>query len=291
MEQDGSVKSAAVAEFWDATGTEIDYTIRLGGGHYIDATDGYYSEIEAFLSTPGHYANLLHLGISSLGHCWRSRLVVDADDSQTSHGEWQSAFPVCNNQTPPEEPPGCGCTPILLDLDGNGLHLTDTSDPVSFDIDGDGLIDQQAWTAAGQSDAFLALDRDGDGLITSGRELFGDSTPMASGVKAANGYEALFEYDRLSRGGNEDGLVNSGDSVFVSLLVWLDGNRNGVTDAGELSSVINAGVLSFECQYSERRRHDRYGNTFRYQGRAWVTNPAGLPRAAPTYDVLFKLAE
>jgi hypothetical protein len=88
-------------------------------------------------------------------------------------------------------------------------------------------------------DGLLAMDLNHDGKITSGAELFGSSTLLANGQKAADGWAALAQYDS-----NGDSSIDSQDDVFDALKVWQDANGNGVTDAGELRSLKDVGVTS-----------------------------------------------
>jgi hypothetical protein len=69
--------------------------------------------------------------------------------------------------------------------------------------------------------AFLALDRDGDGQITSGEELFGNHTLEGS----ANGFEALQRTAMESNGGVRRGSVSADDPVYAQLLLWTDRNQ------------------------------------------------------------------
>ncbi|WP_155524580.1 hypothetical protein [Oleisolibacter albus] len=98
--------------------------------------------------------------------------------------------------------------PLILDLDGDGVETV--APGKIFDIDGDGRLDATAWT--GSSDALLALDRNGNGRIDNGTELFGDQNG------AANGFEELARYDD-----NGDRAIDAGDSVFTRLIL-LDGD-------------------------------------------------------------------
>lgn len=62
-----------------------------------------------------------------------------------------------------------------------------------FDHNGDGIATATSWVSG--ADGLLVLDRNGDGVINSGRELFGDSTLLSNGSTARHGYEALAEFD------------------------------------------------------------------------------------------------
>lgn len=126
-------------------------------------------------------------------------------------------------------------SPLILDLDGDGIEITPLSGAITFDHDADGVRTGTAW--AGADDGLLVLDLDGNGLIDSGRELFGNNTLLVNGQKAADGYAALRALDA-----NADGLIDAVDAQFAALHVWRDLDQDGVSDAGELQSLEAAGV-------------------------------------------------
>lgn len=128
--------------------------------------------------------------------------------------------------------------PLVLDLDGDGVETSGPNDPgsnVYFDATGAGVRVRTGWVKP--DDAFLALDRNGNGLIDSGRELFGDSTPLSFGGNAIDGFDALAQEDT-----NSDGWVDAADAHFADLRLWRDLNQNGVSDAGELFTLAEVGV-------------------------------------------------
>jgi hypothetical protein len=108
-------------------------------------------------------------------------------------------------------------------------------------------------------DVWLARDRNQNGSIDNGSELFGNTTRRQDGTIAEHGYAALADLDS-----NQDGEVDRFDPAFVNLLVWSDRNRNGVSEAGELRSATAAGIRSLSVNYRESRRRDQWGNQFRY---------------------------
>ena len=165
---------------------------------------------------------------------------------------------------------------------GDGFRLTDAAGGVSFDFGGDGRPDRISWTAAASDDAWLTLDRDGNGRIDSGRELFGNLTPQPPSIQK-NGFLALAEFDKPGRGGSEDGVIDSSDAVFASLRLWQDTNHNGVTEAGELHARSQLGLKSLDLGYKESKRVDEHGNRFRY--RAKVKDVRGAQLGRWSWDV------
>ena len=178
-------------------------------------------------------------------------------------------------------------SPILLDLDSNGFHLVGLEEGVDFDMDGDGVVERLGWTRGDQLDAFLCNDRNGNGLIDDGTELFGNFTPLAGGGRAANGYLAVRELDTPALGGNGDGYLNEADSGFHALCLWIDLDHDGATDEGELTSLTEMGVLEVEHEYTVTRRRDRHGNLFALKSRGWMEGSGGSERRLQTYDVFF----
>lgn len=130
-------------------------------------------------------------------------------------------------------------SPLILDLDGDGIEITALSGAITFDHDADGRRTGTAW--AGADDGLLALDLDGNGLIDSGRELFGNNTVLASGQRAPDGYAALRALDT-----NADGMIDLRDAQFAALRVWRDLDQNGVSDAGELQSLEAAQISQID---------------------------------------------
>jgi Ca2+-binding RTX toxin-like protein len=124
-------------------------------------------------------------------------------------------------------------SPIILDLDGDGVEMKKLKKGAYFDVDGDGHADRVGWTGTG--DGFLVIDRNGDGKITDGSEL----TFGAEDANARNALDALSALDN-----NNDNVIDDKDARFGELKVWVDANRNGVTDTGELKTLTELGIKS-----------------------------------------------
>ncbi len=136
--------------------------------------------------------------------------------------------------------------PITLDLNGNGIQLTSYRDGARFDITGTGKAVSTAFVTGG--DAFLAIDRNNNGTIDDGTELFGDQNG------SRNGFEELRKLDS-----NGDGRVTAADRDFSKLLLWKD-NGNGITEPGELVSLTDEGITEIDLGYRNVNEAAANGN-------------------------------
>ena len=191
-----------------------------------------------------------------------------------------SAFPVLliavlPQSAPPSPPPSAMFISVDPKLDS--LRLTSPAAGVSFDIDVDGDLEQVAWTEPGAAVALLAIDRDGDGRITTGAELFGSFSVL----RAGNGPNALIETFKAT-GGPLSGAVQSGHKLYQQLLLWVDKNHNGISEGSELRPLKEA-FTALGLGFVRQHRLDQHGNLFRYVG--WAELRTEGPEQGRAKDV------
>jgi hypothetical protein len=121
--------------------------------------------------------------------------------------------------------------PLAFDLDGDGIEITNTNNGVMFDHNNNNVKTNTAWLSG--NDAWLTLDKNKNGVIDNGAELFGDNTIKQDGTTAKDGIDALKDLDN-----NQDGIINNQDIQFANLKLWQDTNQDGISQQTELKNFI-----------------------------------------------------
>ncbi len=143
--------------------------------------------------------------------------------------------------------------PISVDLDNDGIETVSSENGVYFDLDASGTAEKTGWIAP--DDGLIVMDRNDNGTIDNGQELFGDATVLQNGEIAETGFEALAEQDT-----NEDGIIDSSDENFDKIKVWQDTNQDGVSQVDELRSLDEAGIRKIHLDYLNVNIDDGQGN-------------------------------
>jgi len=130
-------------------------------------------------------------------------------------------------------------SPLILDLNGDGIRTVGIDGGVKFDLLATGHAANVGWASA--QDGFLVNDINHDGVINDGSEMFGVATKLANGSLAHDGYQALAAQDT-----NHDGVINAADMSYASLQVWTDTNQDGISQASELHSLKDLGITQLD---------------------------------------------
>ena len=213
------------------------------------------SELESALSASGINTNGLEEKISdAYEDCEEMHDAYNNanDDAQ----EYRDSFDEDGNYMDPDKNAGDGMggaagdagnaegakvDPLILDINKNGFDIETKKYGAHFDLNCDGFAEKINWT---RKDAILALDKNHNGAIDDGSEVFGDYHLLADGIKAKNGFEALAQYDT-----NGDGVIDENDEIFDQLRLWVDENGDGVSDQGELKSLKDMHIKAINLDY------------------------------------------
>lgn len=160
-------------------------------------------------------------------------------------------------------------TPLMIDLSGQGLLLSDADRGANFDLKGNGEVVRTAWPMRSDN-VFLGLPN-AQGRIESIHDLFGANTIGPDGKTSQNGFVALAKYDL-----NHDGVIDSKDEVFSKLVVWSNTTRDGISRAEQMKTLDEIGIASIHLSYRVSPANDMHGNEFRQQ--SFVTMKDGSKR-------------
>jgi hypothetical protein len=189
-----------------------------GTADYVDGHPELYQEMKDIFNNP---ANLKEW--TDIWDFFNKEYNID----HTVNDLWQQA----RNWVPRRDP-------LVLDLDGDGIETVGISSTthILFDHNNDGIKTGTGWVKG--EDGLLVLDRNGNGVIDNGSELFGDSTTV-NGVNATDGFSTLRAEDT-----NKNGTFNAGDTNFTNVEVWQDTNQDGISQTNELHTLSELGIKS-----------------------------------------------
>ena len=177
-------------------------------------------------------------------------------------------------------------SPIIIDVSGEGFHLSDAIDGVWFKVFPTQRREYQvAWPLKESRNGWLVLDRNGNGVIDDFSEFFGDLTPQPNPPpgQQRNGFLALRVFDTPEYGGNDDGMISAQDAIYNKLRVWIDDNHDGVSQPEELHTLTSLGIAAISLNYTLSSQIDSNGNIFRYRSK--IRDSAGGDSAQIIYDV------
>lgn len=224
---------------------------------------------DLLMATPLLYANNYNdLNVASSSMC-------NTAPAQTSKNSDLEEVPSSGTSTE-----DCGCEqarteePLMVDLNNDGLALSDLNQGARFDITGSGVKDLVSWPLKAD-DVFLVRDLNGNGLIDGGQEMFGDQTRLKNGTYAVHGFAAIADIDS-----NRDGQIDASELRMNKVMVWADVNRNGISEREELF-YADATIASISLAYKVKQDRDHVGNLLFASSTAKLTNS----KVVPVHDV------
>jgi hypothetical protein len=249
VERQGQTIPDALQNLWRNIVTEPGNTFDQAVGFFSDALgDGVFSETVADFSLDVTGS----IELAGLVKTFFQMLATSAQNYLNIAVWARSFFLFAKNWVWPRDP-------IILDLDGNGLETVGLAANIHFDHDGDGVLTKTGW--AGKNDALLVWDRNTNGSIDTGAELFGDFTMLPNGTLAPNGFAALAALDS-----NGDGVLDANDPAFAELKIWRDADQNGKTGTGELISLLDAGIVALNLANTLKNQNLPNGNQLTREG-------------------------
>lgn len=173
-------------------------------------------------------------------------------------------------------------TPIVLAFGGDDERVMfESSATGAFDLAGVGVCAMTDWPSA--KTPWLAYDRNGNGRIDDGSELFGSMIVLATGARARNGFEALAELDS-----DGDRRITRNDAAFSKLVLWSDADLDRLSSQAELRTLESAGVVSIDVAYATATRCDARGNCERERAAFEFAAASGETRRGAAIDVHLK---
>ncbi len=270
-----TISCSAAGSFQDTIAHELGHLLGLRD-QYSSSCNGYAMSQRAY-SSSGAYVD------RSIKSSECTKVATTNRTPQEQQDEACAADPnLCDWCDPRDDT--CD-SPVVLDLGDSGFSFSSIEKGVLFDLDADGIQERTAWTTGKSPNLFLVLDRNENGIIDNGSELFGSATRFQNGDPAQNGYQALFELDVV--GGNENGYIDPGDNIFDRLRLWHDRNHNGKSEADELVSLRKAGVEAISVEYRISMDRDPHGNYLQARSHAYLVDERGERRKIDTVDVFF----
>lgn len=177
--------------------------------------------------------------------------------------------------------------PLILDLNGDGIHTTGLEDPVRFwDLNNDGYRNGSGWIDPDTEEAFLWLDTQTDHRVDQ-HELFGSAMVAPDGGFHKNGFQALEKFDTPEYGGNGDGAITPGDRVWGRLRLWNDKNHDGKSQPTEIDTLGSHGVVSLGLARVHDHSVDRNGNSAMLVGKYLKRVDGNHVQELPLVDISF----
>jgi hypothetical protein len=216
-----------------------DNSAALSGTHRVSGPYSYETRVQGY----GHYFYILE-GPAEPGACYGTTLNVSADppglfNTVTNSWTGPTRCAPLSERGPVVISQLC---PLLLDLNGDGIHTTGLEAPVRF-WTFDAVRGYSGWTNPATEEAFLWLDLETDHAVTE-LELFGSRMPAPGGGVHRNGFQALEKYDGEVLGGDGDGRITTADRIWGRLRLWIDRNHDGSADPAEISPPAAHGIVA-----------------------------------------------